>query len=207
MFCEVLFAQQAAIDTLTTQVLQLSGEGEIVSENYDDGSQSGHNRTGFRMLANNGSAVFNKIDTFEMRGYSKFGPSAGGTDYYPNITGRIYGYIRGGLSGLINASGTITNLQKTDNIDTVTGSGNRITIKLKNDGWTDENIYTKMRTFGYAIGSSRTGTTLHDDYLFIPFLYGFNTGTKEMLIKLVRGHNADIYTIERGLYFNITLYC
>jgi hypothetical protein len=211
LFCQVLFAQQAAIDTLASKVLRMSGNGEIVSANYDDGSQSEHNRVGFRMIANDGSAVFNKIDTFEMRGYSKFGPSAGGvTDYYPNITGRVYGYIRGGCSGVLTASGTITNLRKTDNIDAINHAGYGgaiIKIKLKDDGWTDVNIYTKMRVFGYAIGATSIGSTLCDNYLFIPFFNGYDGSTKEMFVKFVKGHQAGSYTIDQGLYFDITLYC
>jgi hypothetical protein len=211
VFCKILFAQQAAIDTLASKVLRMSGNGEIVSDNYDDGSQDGHSRTGFKMTASNGAAVFNKIDTFEMRGYSKLGPSMGGTDYYPKVTGRVYGYIRGHLSGTINANGTITNLRKTDNIDTVATSAslpkNYLLVTLKDDGWSDVNIYTKMRVFGYAVGATYSGSTLYDNYQFVPYLAEYNSGTKEMQIKLIGGHISDSYTITQSLYFNITLYC
>jgi hypothetical protein len=212
MFCQVLFAQKAAIDTLTARVLKMSGDGEIVSENYDDGSQSGHDRAGFRMKADGGTAVFNKIDTFEMRGYSKLYPSVSGGPNYPNVTGRVYGYIRGHCSGLLNVNGTVSSLRKTENIESVskqTGSKTTLAIKLQNDGWTDFEIYSKMRIFGYAIGgtSASNGATLYDNYLFIPYFNGYNTSTGEMIIKLVRGNTADSYTVAQSLYFDLTLYC
>jgi hypothetical protein len=160
------------------------------------------------MRASDGLAVFNKIDAFDMRGYSKLGSSQGGADYFPNVTGRVYGYIRGHCSGNLNANGTIFSLRRTENIGSVTkGSGNSIVITLQDDGWTDANIYTKMRVFGFACGSTAAGATLYDNYLFAPFLYGYNTGAREMIIKFVKGNQAESYVIAQSLFFDITLYC
>jgi hypothetical protein len=63
MFCQVLFAQQAAINTLFAQVIELSGNG-VIRGNYSE-----EDETGFIIRASDGSAEFNNI---LIRGNSMF---------------------------------------------------------------------------------------------------------------------------------------
>jgi hypothetical protein len=209
VMCNMLIANQAFLDELSIQVIRMKDNGEIVSDNFDDGSQEGHTRAGFRFTAKDGKAVLNTVDTFNMRGYSKFNPVSGGKDYYPDITGRVYGYFRGHCYGIIWKNNTVTVTSKSDNIDTVTHDGGQnLRLKLKDDGDTDTNIYTKLRIDGYACGATKGGDgTYYDNYLFTARARGYSTTTKEIYVKFTMGHDAYVYTIKESLMFEIFLFC